>query len=1087
MEASRQGSQRLLLLAVLAVALLAGTAAGATKKRSRSNWACGPRSKGELCKDKKTCCAKWGTCGKTEKYCGAACISGECWPKSRWSRPSPKPSPKPAPAPRPSPKPVPAPRPSPSPSPSPSPKPSPSPSPKPKSPPPPAARPLAPPPAGTKPTAVHSPPPASDTYFFRIADEGMGMASCSEEGAAISAIISPIYGNRNQGCNATNSFFFVAAACIGQPACVVRASKDVYGNPCPKGVKRWLEFSYRCSQGSPILPESSPTPSPAASPSPSPVPRPSPSPSPPPPRPSPPPPSPKPSPPPPSSGGGTSGASSGTASKMWGKKGESWSPAGPISDWSYAGYAAGDQPIPSYTDRVINVASWGAVADGNTDSSTAFQKAIDAASKQAAPGAGVTVEVPPGRFVLKKDISITSSNVVLKGAGAGQTTLYFPNTLSQLKGPGKGWAFSGGIISIVGKRVDSSRSQNYLASVTADAARGDTRLRVSSTNPFRVGQWVRIWVRTPGNQKLSGRRLLTEDTPAAAPSPAMPDGTSAAPATLPLRLFEDPYVEAAVAAAAAAENAAAAAAAAAGPEGPDPGTVLGQSADPAVQAAAEEAQDAALNPLNLEPMVRAAARHAFDAIASEIADGDFPADLLAELTGRTNASSLPGNSSGWEDPEKVPALAVSGSLDYYLYGDNPNVDSGENYNVFPTSDHIRMASRVAAIGNGWIELERPLPWDLREKWSPVLHTFAPSVQNSGLEGFTVEFPWGPFPEHFWAGGANAIAIYDVANCWVRDVGVVNADNGIILSSVDFITIERMRFSDTKQRASGALAKIKVPPNGHHALWTSRSSDVLFNDFFMERPWVHDVSLDQFAELTVYANGGSADLNFDCHRAGTHSNLFTNIDLGAGTRAFHSGGAGYRGAHSGANNTWWNVYASKKGMSKAVDLLACSFGPQLNFFGNWGKPAASDDSDGGSRRRLAQAAAAGSATSASADEAPILALALGADGPIIIPEEVDPQNPELVTQALGLGLSSASHASTDDGTAVALSGSAAAPAPAPAAAAGPAGAQQVGALGSGDDCSSMRWRVERAAYDKRAPLQPADLWSAQVARRRAAQK
>ncbi len=28
--------------------------------------------------------------------------------------------------------------------------------------------------------------------------------------------------------------------------------------------------------------------------------------------------------------------------------------------------AAGDQPIPSYTNRVINVTDWGAVADGKT-------------------------------------------------------------------------------------------------------------------------------------------------------------------------------------------------------------------------------------------------------------------------------------------------------------------------------------------------------------------------------------------------------------------------------------------------------------------------------------------------------------------------------------------------------------------------------------------------------------------------------------------------------------------------------------------------------------------------------------------------
>jgi hypothetical protein len=30
-------------------------------------------------------------------------------------------------------------------------------------------------------------------------------------------------------------------------------------------------------------------------------------------------------------------------------------------------------------------------------------------------------------------------------------------------------------------------------------------------------------------------------------------------------------------------------------------------------------------------------------------------------------------------------------------------------------------------------------------------------------------PAGTFPEHFSAKGANAIALYDVANCWVKDV------------------------------------------------------------------------------------------------------------------------------------------------------------------------------------------------------------------------------------------------------------------------------------------------------------------------------
>ncbi len=38
-------------------------------------------------------------------------------------------------------------------------------------------------------------------------------------------------------------------------------------------------------------------------------------------------------------------------------------------------------------------------------------------------------------------------------------------------------------------------------------------------------------------------------------------------------------------------------------------------------------------------------------------------------------------------------------------------------------------------------------------------------------------------------------------------------------------------------------------------------------FWLQKAWVHDLSLDQFAELTVYSNGGGANVNFDCHRAG----------------------------------------------------------------------------------------------------------------------------------------------------------------------------------------------------------------------------
>ena len=152
---------------------------------------------------------------------------------------------------------------------------------------------------------------------------------------------------------------------------------------------------------------------------------------------------------------------------------------------------------------------------------------------------------------------------------------------------------------------------------------------------------MRLWVRKPGNQTIKRRSLLsqagtptnsTAATAAAAVAPkkstqTVPDSTyeisgrrllqqqrparrlnqnvsdTVAAPTIPLLLFSDPYLQAAAAAAAVAETAAAEAAYAAGPE-PEKADALG-----ADSAEAEAQEAAALNPLQLEPMLLAAARY----------------------------------------------------------------------------------------------------------------------------------------------------------------------------------------------------------------------------------------------------------------------------------------------------------------------------------------------------------------------------------------------------------------------------------------------------------------------------------------------
>lgn len=94
-----------------------------------------------------------------------------------------------------------------------------------------------------------------------------------------------------------------------------------------------------------------------------------------------------------------------------------------------AGYHGGATRFPRR--RVVaDVRDFGAVADGTTDSAPAINRAIAAAGR----AGGGTVTIPPGTYRIDDVIRVDRSNVVLKGAGSGRTTLYATKNLTELIG-----------------------------------------------------------------------------------------------------------------------------------------------------------------------------------------------------------------------------------------------------------------------------------------------------------------------------------------------------------------------------------------------------------------------------------------------------------------------------------------------------------------------------------------------------------------------------------------------------------------------------------------------------------------------------
>jgi hypothetical protein len=270
------------------------------------------------------------------------------------------------------------------------------------------------------------------------------------------------------------------------------------------------------------------------------------------------------------------------------------------------------------------------------------------------------------------------------------------------------------------------------------------------------------------------------------------------------------------------------------------------------------------------------------------------------------------------DPSKDSANA--GSLIRYLYGDLMPAGTG----LVGTKEVVRFLSRVKSTTGNKIELERPLPYDVRAEWTPEVHRFTPSIQEFGLEHLSIHFPWSAYPGHFKEKGYNGVFLKNITNSWVADVEIQNADFGIDLNSTNFCTVKDVVLTTSKTRAG---EKEAGGASGHHGIDVSHGTENLVTGFDVRTRLVHDISVEWYALHTVFANGRGVDLNMDHHREANYSSLFSNLDCGAGTRPFDSGGSGDRGSHSGAYSTFWNIRASQ-----SLKFPAKDFGPLLNFIG-----------------------------------------------------------------------------------------------------------------------------------------------------------
>jgi hypothetical protein len=298
-------------------------------------------------------------------------------------------------------------------------------------------------------------------------------------------------------------------------------------------------------------------------------------------------------------------------------------------------------------------------------------------------------------------------------------------------------------------------------------------------------------------------------------------------------------------------------------------------------------------------------------------NGADPGAVIGTVTANVarGATELPLSSTAGVkvgDWIRVQQTDAGGALFRALYGGQNNGNTGEDGGT----QVFTWYSPVAAVGPTSITLVRTFPFEINTGWKPTVTAAAPAVRELGIENMTLEMAKVPYPGHFNERGYNGIYMVGAFDSWVRNVEIINAELGISIYRSHFVTVTDVVLDGN----TGSTI-------GHHGLNSARGADILFTRFDLKQKYVHDLTVDGYAFGTVWSKGKGVDLNFDHHGRAPYGTLWTDIDIGRGSRPFDSGGAGNRLPGTGAYTTVWNV--------PRAGLPESGLGPLMNIVGTGG--------------------------------------------------------------------------------------------------------------------------------------------------------
>jgi len=299
----------------------------------------------------------------------------------------------------------------------------------------------------------------------------------------------------------------------------------------------------------------------------------------------------------------------------------------------------------------------------------------------------------------------------------------------------------------------------------------------------------------------------------------------------------------------------------------------------------------------------------------------------------------------WLRPGQAVVLVyVVGSKAVTALGGFPEADWTAFAAWFPTGKKtFRMRTEVQTVKGTTVTFRKPLVVPGTADANLTIENPLQTIQQSGVEHLTLQMPTHVRPGHMQDPGFNAIYLKYAQHCWVRNVVIINADNGIIMEDAANNTLAGVTmdaapesFTPTTQPGQKPAKPYKFGMHHAYSLRTG-SCDNLITDFTVTAQVMHGLSMQDFANGNVFRKGTMAHGTFDSHRGLPFDNVRTDIAIHVdGT----PGGDSDSGPFQGRRCVNWNVRVTtnpEDRKNRAQYIVGSEYYPQGALVGIQGKP------------------------------------------------------------------------------------------------------------------------------------------------------